>query len=91
MWTCAKCGEQHEDQFETCWKCVGEEARLQRGTEDQSDAEVAFALYEDASRLEARREFPSALAKYQEIVSRFPHTEAGRDAAKSIESLRQRK
>ena len=21
MWTCANCGEKHEDQFETCWKC----------------------------------------------------------------------
>ena len=21
MWTCSKCGEQHEDQFSSCWKC----------------------------------------------------------------------
>ena len=21
MWTCAKCGEKHEDQFNSCWKC----------------------------------------------------------------------
>ncbi len=23
MWTCANCGEKHEDQFETCWNCEG--------------------------------------------------------------------
>ncbi|MDB6031069.1 MAG: hypothetical protein JWM16_1407 [Verrucomicrobiales bacterium] len=21
MWTCPKCGEQHEDTFDSCWKC----------------------------------------------------------------------
>lgn len=21
MWTCQTCGEQHEDQFDSCWKC----------------------------------------------------------------------
>jgi len=23
MWTCPKCGEKLEDQFDSCWKCVG--------------------------------------------------------------------
>jgi hypothetical protein len=23
MWTCPRCGEQHEDQFSDCWKCAG--------------------------------------------------------------------
>jgi len=22
MWTCPTCGEQHEDQFDSCWKCA---------------------------------------------------------------------
>ncbi len=22
MWTCTKCGEQHEDHFDSCWKCT---------------------------------------------------------------------
>jgi len=26
MWTCPKCGEQHDDQFSSCWKCAGGEA-----------------------------------------------------------------
>jgi hypothetical protein len=26
MWTCQVCGESHEDQFDSCWKCAGEEA-----------------------------------------------------------------
>ncbi len=21
MWTCQKCGEKHEDQFDSCWRC----------------------------------------------------------------------
>jgi hypothetical protein len=24
MWTCNKCGEKIEDQFDSCWKCAGE-------------------------------------------------------------------
>jgi cytochrome c biogenesis protein CcdA len=27
MWICPKCSEQHEDQFEFCWKCSGDEAK----------------------------------------------------------------
>ncbi len=23
MWTCDQCGEVHEDQFQSCWKCAG--------------------------------------------------------------------
>ena len=23
MWTCPKCGESHEDQFDSCWQCAG--------------------------------------------------------------------
>src|SRR5512142_2371894 len=23
MWTCSKCGEDIEDQFDSCWKCQG--------------------------------------------------------------------
>jgi hypothetical protein len=25
MWSCTKCGEVHEDQFEICWKCASKE------------------------------------------------------------------
>ncbi len=28
MWTCPKCGEQHEDQFESCWKCTDQTVEL---------------------------------------------------------------
>jgi|KBSSwiStaDraftv2_1062776.scaffolds.fasta_scaffold338731_2 hypothetical protein len=87
MWTCNKCGERHEDEFDSCWKCAQNEAPL---PPDTAAEEQAFALYEDGSRLEGRGEFPSALGKYQEIVQRFPGTEAARDASKSIESLQKR-
>jgi hypothetical protein len=26
MWACQQCGEQIEDQFDSCWKCAGQEA-----------------------------------------------------------------
>ena len=26
MWTCAKCGEEIQDQFRNCWKCAGGES-----------------------------------------------------------------
>ena len=28
MWTCQKCGESLEDQFESCWKCAGEVQKI---------------------------------------------------------------
>lgn len=27
MWTCSKCGEIIDDQFDSCWKCAGESLR----------------------------------------------------------------
>ena len=23
MWTCPECGERHDDQYDSCWKCAG--------------------------------------------------------------------
>jgi hypothetical protein len=23
MWTCSQCGERHDDEFDSCWKCAG--------------------------------------------------------------------
>jgi outer membrane protein assembly factor BamD (BamD/ComL family) len=87
MWTCSKCGERHDDEFDSCWKCAQKEAP---SPTDRTSEEEAYALYENGSRLEARGEFPSALTQYEEIVQRFPNTEAARDASKSIDSLRKR-
>ena len=28
MWTCEKCGEKHEDEFDSCWKCAGEPEKI---------------------------------------------------------------
>jgi TolA-binding protein len=53
-----------------------------------SREENAFALLQEASRLEARGKAQEALQKYQQVVERFAATDAGRDAQKSIESLR---
>ena len=35
MWTCPKCQEQLEDQFDSCWKCAGESRR--KGPRDKSE------------------------------------------------------
>ncbi len=50
----------------------------------------AFALLEEATKLETRGRLNEALAKYEAVVERFGGTAAGHDAQKSIESLRAR-
>ena len=32
MWTCPQCGEQHQEQFDACWKCAG--GQVPRPVED---------------------------------------------------------
>src|SRR5205823_1185145 len=32
MWTCPQCGEQHQEQFDACWKCAGRQ--MPRPVED---------------------------------------------------------
>ena len=41
MWTCPKCGERLEDQFESCWKCAG---RTLAPGETPTDAPVSLPL-----------------------------------------------
>ena len=60
-----------------------------RGTELPPD-ERAFALLDEATKLEGKGRVKDALAKYQEVVDSFGGTSATRDAQKSIESLRAR-
>jgi hypothetical protein len=66
---------------ESAWPLRGADPGLSR-------EEEAFALLQEASRLEARGKAQEALQKYQQVVERFAATDAGRDAQKSIESLR---
>jgi hypothetical protein len=28
MWTCDKCGETHDDQFDSCWNCAGVDSEV---------------------------------------------------------------
>src|SRR5262245_59011835 len=53
-----------------------------------STEERAYALLEEAIRLGSQGRVNDALAKYQMIADNFGGTAAGRDAQKSIESLR---
>src|ERR1700722_4002434 len=32
MWTCPRCGEKHQEQFDACWKCAGQD--MPRGASD---------------------------------------------------------
>jgi hypothetical protein len=165
MWKCPKCGEQHDDQFDSCWKCsgqtpsttalgqkkpkpvccphcdtaldyvgtkrfheggrwgllgdlgelfvrrenfdifvcsrcgrveffvdgIGEELRPQRpASRGLPTAEEAFALYEDATKRELKGDLKGALTLYEQVLVRFPSTEAASDATKCIESLKMR-
>jgi hypothetical protein len=159
MWTCSKCGEKHEDHFDSCWKCnhtragqpvaappppekrplhcvrcateleyvgtkrfhegarwgvlgdlgelfvnresfdvflcplcgrveffvegIGEEFRpplRERG---------ASGLLSKAMKLETKGKVQEALALYQETATKYPETEAGQDALRSMEALKQ--
>ena len=50
--------------------------------------EKAFALLEEATKLESRGRVKEALAKYREVEEQFGGTAASGDAQKSMESLR---
>jgi hypothetical protein len=39
MWTCAKCGEVIEDQFDTCWKCSTSRSAAAAPTETAETSE----------------------------------------------------
>ena len=61
------------------------EAYGSAGTEEEG-----YELLHDGTKLEAKGRAEEALALYQRIVDRYPHTAAGGDAQKSAESLRAR-
>lgn len=52
-----------------------------------ANEEDAYSLIREAVRLEVKGKFDDALLKYQEVVTRFRDTAAGKDAEKSIEVL----
>lgn len=41
MWTCQKCGEQIEDQFDSCWKCATPKAGAGTGAAARKAGEAA--------------------------------------------------
>ena len=46
MWTCAKCGEVIEDQFDTCWKCstARSAAAASTGTPETTESKPAWRM-----------------------------------------------
>jgi len=61
------------------------ELRMRYGHGTEEDA---YSLISEAIRLEARGKVDDALVKYQEVVTSFRDTPAGKDAQKNIEILR---
>ena len=68
---------------EAAWPAPGADAGL-------SPEEEAFALLEEAIRLEARDQVQAAFQQYEDLTKRFPGTVAAQDAQKSLDSLRAR-
>lgn len=64
------------------WLWVARSKRLP-GSEDGSDAIMSSAL-----QLEAKGDVAAAIAKYEEVMRRFPGTEAAKDAEISIRNLK---
>ena len=159
MWTCSKCGEKHEDGFDSCWKCnhprAGEPVaaappppekhplhcvrcatelgyvgtkRFHEGTRwgvlgdlgelfvNRESFDVflcprcgrveffvegigeefrpplrergARGLLSEALKLETKGKTQEALALYQETATKYPETESGQDALRSMEALK---
>lgn len=59
--------------------------RIRCGSGKEEDA---YSLISEAVRLEVKGKFDDALLKYQEVVTSFRDTVAGKDAEKNIEALR---
>lgn len=62
-----------------------------KGPDDRPSTEdIGYEALAHATRLETEGRVQEALAIYQRIVEKYPETDAGRDARKSIESLQAR-
>jgi heme A synthase len=73
----------------TTWPIQAELASLRAkagvGSEDDGQALMSAAL-----RLESRGDVRAAIAKYEEVMRRFPATDFAKDAEVSIRSLREK-
>jgi hypothetical protein len=86
IYVCPRCGR-----VEFFVDGVGEEFRSPHPTgRGLPTAEEAFARYQDGVQREAKGDAPGALSIYEQVVAKFPGTDAAHDAARSIESLRRR-
>lgn len=69
------------------WPIQAELTTLQ-GKAGVGSGDDACALLSAALRLETQGQVSAAIAKYEEVIQRFPGTEPATDAAASIRSLR---
>jgi hypothetical protein len=44
MWTCAKCGEESEDHFDTCWKCQSARGDAPTGRPEKPEPKPAWRM-----------------------------------------------
>jgi hypothetical protein len=56
-------------------------------TYEPSSEDVAYEALSDGTKLEIEGRVEEAMLAYKEVIEKYPDTEAGKDAKKSIESL----
>jgi hypothetical protein len=82
MWTCAKCGEKIEDQFDSCWRCSS-----LKGATDATAAPAAEGGAEKAQKWRmAFRPFRGTFATWEDLFGEAAHfaTEIGPERVVSI-------
>lgn len=63
----------------------------ERDQKPRSGEDAGYGALAQATRLEAQGRIQEALALYQQISEKFPESDAGQDAKKSIESIHARR
>ena len=78
MWTCKKCGEQIDDQFDSCWKCSASTDSPPATPENPSGAPPKWRL--------TYRKFRGRLATWEQLFSEAAAfaNEAGTDRIVNI-------
>ena len=78
MWTCGRCGEKLEDQFDSCWKCSGPRT--------ESHAESAVGTTDSVRWKLQYKIFRGTLATWDELFARAAYfaSELGPERVLSI-------
>lgn len=82
MWICPKCGEKHEDTFDTCWNCnYSIEKKISKQKESVSE------IYDNANKLYDDKKYNEAVEVYKKIIKDFPSSNEASYAKLHIEAI----